>query len=44
MVEVTVVVNYLGKNFQTNVITNKFNTQEEIMRLAKEQVIKQWNF
>lgn len=42
MVQVNVKVNFKGKNYLTNVITNHNTSDEEIQRLAREQVKKQW--
>ncbi|RDU35754.1 BA3454 family stress response protein [Neobacillus piezotolerans] len=42
MVQVNVKVEYLGKNYMTNVITDPQASDEEIMQLALEQVKKQW--
>jgi hypothetical protein len=42
MVQVDVTVNFEGKSYLTNVITNWNTTDEEISRLAFEQVEKQW--
>ncbi|PLR94132.1 BA3454 family stress response protein [Bacillus sp. T33-2] len=42
MLQVTVLVNFEGKSYQTNVITNRDATKEEILSLAHEQVKKQW--
>ncbi|MGX6444203.1 BA3454 family stress response protein [Neobacillus sp. K501] len=43
MVQVNVKVNYAGKNYLTNVLTHPNTPEEEIYRLAFEQVEKQWN-
>jgi len=43
MVEVTVTVNYRGKNYQTNVIVQKGVSHKQILRLARNQVRKQWS-
>lgn len=43
MVQVNVTVNFRGKNYMTNVITSNNTSNEEILRLAFEQVHKQWN-
>lgn len=43
MVQVNVRVNYRGKDYLTNVITTNNTSEEEILRLASEQVRKQWN-
>jgi hypothetical protein len=42
MIEITVTVNYRGQDYQTNVIVNKRARKEEVLRLAQEQVTKQW--
>ncbi|WP_139070003.1 BA3454 family stress response protein [Bacillus sp. FJAT-27225] len=42
MVQVNVKVEYLGRKYMTNVITNPQASDEEIMELALEQVKKQW--
>jgi hypothetical protein len=42
MVEVTVKLHYKGKNYLTNVIVNKNTPQEQILRIAHEQIKKQW--
>ncbi|RHW42056.1 BA3454 family stress response protein [Neobacillus notoginsengisoli] len=42
MVQVNVKVEYLGKNYMTNVITTPQASDEEIQRQALEQVMKQW--
>lgn len=42
MVEVTVTINFQGKNYQTNVIVNKGASSEQIYQLAQKQVRKQW--
>ncbi|ALC90429.1 molecular chaperone [Bacillus sp. FJAT-18017] len=42
MVQVNVKVEYLGRNYLTNVIANPHASEEEIMQLALEQVKKQW--
>jgi hypothetical protein len=43
IVQVNVTDNFRGKNYLTNVITNNKTSEEEILRLASEQVQKQWN-
>ncbi|WML52932.1 BA3454 family stress response protein [Neobacillus sp. PS3-12] len=43
MVQVNVTVNFRGRNYLTNVITTNNTSEEEILRLASEQVHKQWN-
>lgn len=42
MMEITVTVRFQGKNYQTNVITHKGVIEEEIIRLAEDQIRKQW--
>lgn len=42
MKEVTVIVNYKDRNYLTNVLVSKETNQENIQRLAEEQVLKQW--
>lgn len=42
MVEITVKINFNGKNYQTNVIVDRSATKEEVLCLAQEQVRKQW--
>ena len=42
MVEVTVTLNYKGKNYQTNVIVKKDTHELQILRIAEEQIRKQW--
>ncbi|MFD0828715.1 BA3454 family stress response protein [Neobacillus sp. M.A.Huq-85] len=42
MLQVNVMVTYQGKNYLTNVITNRNTSEEEIFRLAYEQVQKQY--
>lgn len=43
MVQVNVKVNFEGKSYLTNVLTHPNTPEEEIYRLAFEQVQKQWN-
>ena len=43
IVQVNVTVNFRGKNYLTNVITTNKTSKEEILRLASEQVQKQWD-
>ncbi|MDP4105386.1 MAG: BA3454 family stress response protein [Bacillota bacterium] len=43
MVQVNVTVNFKGRNYLTNVIITNNTSEEEILRLASEQVQKQWN-
>ena len=42
MYKYTIYVTHEGKIFQTNVIADKNQTEEEVYRIAKEQVLKQW--
>ncbi|MDQ0971351.1 hypothetical protein QFZ31_001229 [Neobacillus niacini] len=42
MIEVTVKLNYKGKNYLTNVIVNKGTPQQQIFQIAHEQIKKQW--
>ncbi|WP_409304298.1 BA3454 family stress response protein [Peribacillus sp. SCS-155] len=42
MVQVTVNVEYLGKNYQTNVIARQEETEELIFQKALAQVKQQW--
>lgn len=42
MVEVILTLEYKGKNYQTNVIVNKGTPQNQIFRIAEEQIKKQW--
>lgn len=42
MVQVHVLVTFEGKSYLTNVLTNPNTSEEEIYRLAYEQVQKQW--
>ena len=42
MVEVTVTVEYKGKNYQTNVLVNRSAMEEEIFTAALNQVKEQW--
>ncbi|MEH7081499.1 BA3454 family stress response protein [Neobacillus drentensis] len=42
MMEITVTVRFQGKNYLTNVIAYKEVSEQEILRLAEEQVRKQW--
>jgi hypothetical protein len=42
MLQVNVKVLYDGKEYLTNVLANPNTTDEEIYRLAYEQVQKQW--
>jgi hypothetical protein len=43
MMQINVTVNYKGKNYLTNVLANRNTPDEEILRLAFEQVKKQWS-
>ncbi|MEH7354699.1 BA3454 family stress response protein [Neobacillus drentensis] len=42
MVQVEVTITFEGKSYLTNVITNRETSDDEILRLAFEQVKKQW--
>ncbi|MCM2532072.1 BA3454 family stress response protein [Neobacillus pocheonensis] len=42
MVQVNVRVTYEGKSYLTNVITNETTSDEEVLRIAYEQVHQQW--
>ncbi|MFD2445595.1 BA3454 family stress response protein [Bacillus sp. CGMCC 1.16607] len=42
MLQYTVDVVYQGKKYQTNVIVDRETSEEEILRVAIEQVRKQW--
>ncbi|MEH7082173.1 BA3454 family stress response protein [Neobacillus drentensis] len=42
MIEVTVKLNYKGKYYQTNVIVKKDTPEGQILRIAQEQIKKQW--
>jgi hypothetical protein len=42
MYKYTIYVTHKGKVYQTNVIATKNQTEEEVFRIAKEQVLKQW--
>lgn len=42
MREVTVTVDLKGKNYLTNVIADRDTTEEEILDMARKQVMKQW--
>ncbi len=42
MYEYTIYVTFKGKNYQTNVIADKNQSEEEVYQIAKEQVLKQW--
>ena len=43
MIKVTVTINYRGKNYVTNVLTDKDTGEDTIKELALEQVRKQWS-
>ncbi|WP_210366087.1 BA3454 family stress response protein [Bacillus sp. REN3] len=42
MREVTVSVDHKGKHYLTNVIADKSVSEEEILEMARQQVLKQW--
>ncbi|MEH7438467.1 BA3454 family stress response protein [Neobacillus drentensis] len=42
MVQIEVTITFEGRSYLTNVITNPETSNEEILRLAYEQVQKQW--
>ncbi|MFP5116078.1 BA3454 family stress response protein [Bacillaceae bacterium C204] len=42
MYKYTIYVKFKGKIYQTNVIANKNQSEEEVYLIAKEQVLKQW--
>lgn len=42
MYNYTIYVTFKGKIYQTNVIVNKDQSEEEVYQIAKEQVLKQW--
>ncbi|MFD4706297.1 BA3454 family stress response protein [Gottfriedia sp. NPDC058432] len=42
MLEVTMNINYKGKHYLTNVIVQKDTSKIQILKLAQEQVKKQW--
>ena len=42
MYKYTIYVTHQGKIYQTNVIATKNQTEEEVYRIAQEQVLKQW--
>lgn len=42
MCEYIIYVTWQGKLYQTNVIADKKQTEEEIYQLAKKQVLEQW--
>ncbi|MGE6377635.1 BA3454 family stress response protein [Peribacillus muralis] len=43
MVKVTVKVDYKGKSYQTNVLTDPSANQEQILQQALHQIQKQWS-
>lgn len=43
MIKVTVTINYRGKNYVTNVLTEKETCEDTIKQMAFEQVKKQWS-
>ncbi|MBM7653434.1 BA3454 family stress response protein [Neobacillus cucumis] len=42
MYKYTIYVTYKGKVYQTNVLADKNQPEDEVYRIAKEQVEKQW--
>ncbi|RSD25524.1 BA3454 family stress response protein [Mesobacillus subterraneus] len=42
MREITVTVDLKGKNYLTNVIADHDTSEEEIVEMARKQVMKQW--
>ncbi|MEH7246126.1 BA3454 family stress response protein [Neobacillus niacini] len=42
MIEVTVKLNFKGKNYLTNVIVGKDTSEKQILQMAREQVTRQW--
>ena len=42
MIEVTVKLNFNGRNYQTNVIVRKDTPEKQILQMAREQVSRQW--
>ena len=42
MMNVTVVVDFMGRHYTTNVLTQRDTDESEIMQMAYEQVRKQW--
>jgi len=42
MMNVTVLVDYMGRNYTTNVLAQRDTDESTIMQLAYEQVRKQW--
>ncbi|MEH7386079.1 BA3454 family stress response protein [Bacillus sp. JJ1521] len=43
MVEVTLTLEYKGKNYRTNVIVKRGTPQSDIYCIAQEQIMKQWS-
>ena len=42
MIQVTVKLDYKGRNDLTNVIVNKDTPENQILKIAQEQIKKQW--
>jgi hypothetical protein len=42
MYKYTIHVHHEGKIYQTNVIANKDQSEEEVYQIAREQVLSQW--
>ena len=42
MVNITVLIDFMGKHYQTNVIAPRDTEESKIRQLAYEQVRKQW--
>ena len=42
MVNITVLIGFMGKHYQTNVIAPRDTEESKIKQLAYEQVRKQW--
>jgi hypothetical protein len=42
MYKYTIHVHHDGKIYQTNVIANKDQTEEEVFQIARDQVLSQW--
>ncbi|MFP5108060.1 BA3454 family stress response protein [Neobacillus sp. C211] len=42
IIEVTVKLNFKGRNYQTNIIARKDTPETQILQMAWEQVVKQW--
>ncbi|WP_462412714.1 BA3454 family stress response protein [Neobacillus sp. Marseille-QA0830] len=42
MIEVMITVKLKDRNYNTNVIVHKGISEQDIQRLAEEQVMKQW--